>query len=106
MWNHPAVVRNVKQLTEDGVQWVGPEEGWLSCRKTGTGRMAEAETYFDRQRSLCFQTEQALMAKIVITSGPTRQYLDPVRYLTNASSGRMGAALAAAACNKVIKSRS
>ena len=44
MWNHPAVVRNVKQLTEDGVHWVGPEDGWLSCRKTGTGRMAEAET--------------------------------------------------------------
>ncbi|MDZ4852112.1 MAG: flavoprotein [Pirellulaceae bacterium] len=43
MWEKPAVERNVKQLTNDGVHWVGPEEGWLSCRKTGTGRMAEAD---------------------------------------------------------------
>jgi len=44
MWEKPAVERNVKQLTDDGVQWVGPDEGWLSCRKTGMGRMAEAES--------------------------------------------------------------
>lgn len=44
MWEKPAVARNVKQLTDDGVQWVGPEKGWLSCRKIGTGRMAEADS--------------------------------------------------------------
>jgi phosphopantothenoylcysteine decarboxylase len=43
MWAKPAVMRNVAQLTDDGIHWVGPEEGWLSCRKVGTGRMAEAD---------------------------------------------------------------
>jgi phosphopantothenoylcysteine decarboxylase len=44
MWSKPAVVRNVAQLTDDGIHWVGPEEGWLSCRKVGAGRMAEPES--------------------------------------------------------------
>ncbi len=47
MWSKPAVQRNVKQLTDDGVHWIGPDEGWLSCRKVGTGRMSEAETILD-----------------------------------------------------------
>lgn len=44
MWKNPAVSRNVKQLTDDGIRWIGPDEGWLSCRKTGTGRMAEPDS--------------------------------------------------------------
>jgi phosphopantothenoylcysteine decarboxylase len=47
MWSKPAVARNVAQLTDDGIHWVGPEEGWLSCRKTGPGRMAEPESILE-----------------------------------------------------------
>ena len=103
MWEKPAVQRNVAQLAADGVHFVDPEEGWLSCRATGDGPHGRARKDIRRDRAACCaklkskRERLAIVARILITSGPTRQYLDPVRYLTNASSGRMGKALAEAA---------
>jgi phosphopantothenoylcysteine decarboxylase/phosphopantothenate--cysteine ligase len=55
MWAKPAVQRNIKQLTDDGVQLIGPESGWLSCREQGPGRMADPDRIYDRVRELCVQ---------------------------------------------------
>lgn len=98
MWSHAATQANVKLLRDRGVEFIGPESGELAERETGAGRMSEPET-------ICRLLSQpgasrlagALAGKqVVITAGPTREAIDPVRYLTNHSSGRMGYALAQA----------
>ena len=112
MWTHPATVRNVGQLRADGVLFVGPNEGAMACGEFGPGRMAEP-------MEILAAIEQALAGRsalpapgdmaqitgpkplagkhVLVTSGPTHEPIDPVRYIANRSSGKQGHAIAAAA---------
>lgn len=95
MWAHPATQRNLAQLRADGVQVIGPNEGDMACGEFGPGRMAEpAEIMQAIEASL---GDKPLAGKrILVTSGPTHEPIDPVRYIANRSSGAQGTALAAA----------
>jgi phosphopantothenoylcysteine decarboxylase/phosphopantothenate--cysteine ligase len=96
MWGHPATQANCALLHERGVIFVGPEEGSQACGEWGFGRVSEAEQIISALR--LHEVHQLLAdKKVLITAGPTREALDPVRYLSNYSSGKMGYALAEAA---------
>lgn len=98
MWRHPATQRNVEQLSTDGWQLIGPSAGDQACGDVGPGRMSEPEAIFDAvARHFAGACPASDGPHVVITAGPTREALDPVRYLSNHSSGKMGYALAAAA---------
>ena len=93
MWAHPATQRNVKQLVADGLRLVGPVHGEVASGDTGLGRMAEPETII--AFAIAALTEQTLRGKhLVVSAGPTAEDLDPVRSLTNRSSGKMGFSIA------------
>ncbi|MGA2097413.1 MAG: bifunctional phosphopantothenoylcysteine decarboxylase/phosphopantothenate--cysteine ligase CoaBC [Candidatus Acidiferrum sp.] len=100
MWNHAATQENIQVLRARGVKIVNPDEGYLACGMTGAGRLtgqqeivaAVRETLY-AQKDLCGQT-------VLVTAGPTCEDLDPVRYLTNRSSGKMGYAVAEAAARR------
>jgi len=99
MWQHPATQRNAKLLEELGYQLLPPAQGDQACGDLGPGRLPEPEELFrhiDNFFSLT-KSQPAKGLKITITAGPTQEPLDPVRYLSNHSSGKMGFALAAAA---------
>lgn len=96
MWRDAATAENIKLLTTRGVQMVGPSEGQQACGDVGPGRMEDPALIAEATAKL-FPTTELAGLKIVITAGPTREALDPVRYLSNNSSGKMGYALAAAA---------
>lgn len=97
MWKHPATQANVKTLQSYGVNLIAPESGEQACGEMGVGRMAEPETIVQRLQT-DFSIPQVLAnLNLIITAGATREPLDPVRYLTNRSSGKMGYALAIAA---------
>ncbi len=100
MWNNKVTQKNYACLKELGYFFVGPTEGEMACNEYGVGRMAEPEQIFEAVK--CFLSgsfEKRLLAwkKVVVTAGPTREPLDPVRFLSNYSSGKMGFALAQAA---------
>lgn len=98
MWAHPATARNAKQLHHDGWQLLGPDNGEQACGDLGPGRMLEPEAIFSALTTNSIPADApAKGLRIVITAGPTREPLDPVRYLSNHSSGKMGYALASAA---------
>ncbi len=105
MWEHPATQAHIRTLLERGAIVIGPETGALACGYEGRGRMAPAETiaaaveaYFRHPRAPRPEAACDLRdLRVVITAGPTREYLDPVRFLSNPSSGKMGYALAVAA---------
>lgn len=100
MWNHPATQRNVAQLEEDGVAFIGPNEGEMAeSGERGVGRMAEAPEILDAIAAALGDTESRLLdgQHVLVTSGPTHEPIDPVRYIANRSSGRQGHAIAAAA---------
>jgi phosphopantothenoylcysteine decarboxylase/phosphopantothenate--cysteine ligase len=93
MWRHPAVAGNVKILQERGVSLVGPGRGYLACGWEGEGRLAALEDIVDAAL-YALRAEKTLSGrKVVITAGPTAEDIDPIRCLTNRSSGRMGFAL-------------
>ena len=98
MWAHPATRRNLAQLTADGVRFVGPNAGEMAeAGEAGTGRMAEPNEIADAAAALLGGRPRTLAGKrIVVTSGPTHEPIDPVRYIANRSSGRQGHAIAAA----------
>src|SRR5215470_10012047 len=102
MWNHPATQANLRTLTGRGVTVVTPEDGELACGWEGRGRLAALETISAAvlavlgQGGASAKTGSMAGRRVVVTAGPTREALDPVRYLTNHSSGKMGYALAAA----------
>ncbi|MES1954285.1 bifunctional phosphopantothenoylcysteine decarboxylase/phosphopantothenate--cysteine ligase CoaBC [Salinisphaera hydrothermalis] len=98
MWAHPATRANMSTLTERGVVCIGPEVGELAERESGAGRMTEPEVIRDALIARYGAHAHGVLSgrRVVVTAGPTREPLDPVRYLTNRSSGRMGYALAAA----------
>ncbi|WP_275288979.1 bifunctional phosphopantothenoylcysteine decarboxylase/phosphopantothenate--cysteine ligase CoaBC [Halomonas elongata] len=95
MWGHPATARNARRLTEDGWQLLGPGSGDQACGDVGPGRMLEPEDIMTGIAGTADRPAEGLT--VVITAGPTREALDPVRYLSNHSSGKMGYALADAA---------
>ena len=99
MWSHPAVRHNCAALSARGVRLLGPAEGDQACGETGLGRMLEPEAIAAAVlREPAWLAPQLLAGRrVVITAGPTREPIDPVRYITNRSSGKMGYAVAAAA---------
>ncbi|WP_406720309.1 bifunctional phosphopantothenoylcysteine decarboxylase/phosphopantothenate--cysteine ligase CoaBC [Thioclava litoralis] len=95
MWDHPATQRNIRQLQADGVRFVGPVEGPMACGEFGEGRMSDPAEIIAAIRAAL--TEGPLSGRhIVVTSGPTHEPIDPVRYIANRSSGAQGTALACA----------
>ncbi len=93
MWLHPANQRNIATLESDGIDRIGPDEGDMACGEFGPGRMAEPQAIFDAIQARL--GEGPLSGKhIVVTSGPTHEPIDPVRYIANRSSGAQGTALA------------
>ncbi len=96
MWNHPATQANLEILRKRGVGIVEPGSGYLACGMTGAGRLAENEAIVAAVLGALGASQDLAGETILITAGPTREKIDPVRYLTNRSSGRMGYALAEA----------
>ena len=96
MWRHPASLDNAEKLNQRGVTIIGPDSGIQACGDTGPGRMEQPDTIIN-QVSDMFTSKSLQGKKVVITAGPTREALDPVRYISNHSSGKMGYALATAA---------
>ncbi|MDP2151345.1 MAG: bifunctional phosphopantothenoylcysteine decarboxylase/phosphopantothenate--cysteine ligase CoaBC [Parvibaculum sp.] len=97
MWEHAATQRNLATLQGDGVSFVGPDEGAMACGEFGAGRMAEPQAVFDAVMALLEGPRGRPLAgkHVLVTAGPTAEALDPVRLLTNRSSGRQGFAIAA-----------
>jgi len=100
MWNHPAMRSNLDILRKRGVRIVEPGEGYLACGMTGPGRLAEDEAIVAAVMEGLGASQELAGETVLITAGPTRERIDPVRYLTNRSSGRMGYALAEAALRR------
>lgn len=113
MWAHPATRDNVRKLRERGVRFVDPEEGYLACRTVGAGRLAEPDAIVRRAYEIVGLNETPASnndstaphsdlqgERVLITAGPTQEAIDPVRFLSNRSSGKMGYALAEAALGR------
>jgi phosphopantothenoylcysteine decarboxylase/phosphopantothenate--cysteine ligase len=98
MWEHPATQRNARRLADDGVLFVGPNEGEMACGELGPGRMAEPAEMADAIEALFARSAGGALKgkRILVTAGPTQEPLDPVRFIANRSSGKQGYALAAA----------
>ena len=96
MWDHPATRRNVQQLTADGALVLGPGNGDQACGEVGDGRMLEAQELLDELVAF-FQPKPLRGHSLLVTAGPTFEPIDPVRGITNLSSGKMGFAIARAA---------
>jgi len=106
MWFSPATQNNIQQLktffNEERLTWMGPAEGEQACGDVGPGRMLEPGQILEQ--TAAFFKEEAFSGKhIVITAGPTQEAIDPVRYISNHSSGKMGYAIAQAAANQGAK---
>ena len=100
MWNHAATQANLETLRQRGVKIVEPGSGYLACGMTGSGRLAENETIVSAVLEVLGASQDLSGETILITAGPTREKIDPARYLTNRSSGRMGYAVAEAALRR------
>jgi phosphopantothenoylcysteine decarboxylase/phosphopantothenate--cysteine ligase len=96
MWDNPATCDNISTLTARGVHVFGPASGAQACGETGQGRLLEPQALVDHLSGL-FRTGRLAGRRVLVTAGPTREAIDPVRYISNHSSGRMGFALARAA---------
>lgn len=95
MWLHPATQRNIARLQADGMHFIGPNEGDMACGEYGPGRMAEPQEIFDVINGLV--ADGPLKGKrALVTAGPTQEAIDPVRFISNRSSGKQGYAIAAA----------
>jgi phosphopantothenoylcysteine decarboxylase / phosphopantothenate---cysteine ligase len=100
MWNHEAMQANVVTLKQRSVRIVEPDSGYLACGMTGPGRLASNEAIVAATLEALGAAQDLNGETVLITAGPTREKIDPVRYLTNRSSGRMGYALAEAALRR------
>lgn len=99
MWNNPFVQENISKLHKAGYHFVDPETGFLACGTNGVGRMAEVEEIFDKTVEILSENKKLSGKKILITAGGTKEKIDPARYISNCSSGKMGIALADNAYN-------
>ena len=102
MWNHPATRRNLERLRADGVRVIEPDAGEMACGTVGPGRLSEPERIVSAALEVLREAERkrrqdVTTERVLITAGATREEIDPVRFLSNRSSGRMGFALAEAA---------
>jgi phosphopantothenoylcysteine decarboxylase/phosphopantothenate--cysteine ligase len=100
MWNHPATQENVEMLRARGVKIVDPDEGYLACGMTGAGRLAGQAAIVAAVHEALHAVRDLAGESVLVTAGPTRENVDPVRYLTNRSSGKMGYAVAEAAARR------
>lgn len=96
MWTHAATVANVETLRRRGVRFIGPNDGAMACNEHGPGRMSEPEEIAAAIDALLGEGKALAGKRAVVTSGPTREAIDPVRYISNHSSGKQGHAIAAA----------
>ncbi len=117
MWNHPATQRNVQRLKEDGVYFIEPISGELACKTVGTGKLEEVENIVKQVLEFLESNKSSKASVIVnvlenaelkgehflITTGSTREEIDPIRYISNYSSGKMGFAIATAAQKRGAK---
>ncbi len=118
MWNHPATQRNIEQLKKDGVYFIEPIAGELACKTVGTGKLEDVENIAEQSLKILTaetqrrrennndqksKTEDLKGEKILITVGGTREAIDPVRYISNHSSGKMGFAVAEMAAKRGAK---
>jgi len=94
MWNHAATQENIEMLRARGVHVVDPDEGYLACGMTGSGRLAGQEQIVAAVREVLYLKRDLEGQTVLVTAGPTCEDLDPVRYITNRSSGKMGYAVA------------
>ncbi len=97
MWGNPVVQENVRRLAGLGCRFCGPGEGRLASGAVGAGRMSEPEEILACVKRLLGEGDEARGLKVVVTAGPTREFIDPVRFISNPSTGRMGYAIAEAA---------
>jgi len=95
MYDNPIFQENLRRLRAHGVIQAGPDKGTLACGEEGIGRMADAGEIIETIKS-AFSKKDFFKKKVIVTAGPTREYLDPVRFLSNRSSGKMGYAIARA----------
>jgi len=100
MWNHPATQANLEILRRRGVKIVEPGSGYLACGMTGSGRLAENEAVVAAVLEALGASQDFAGETVLVTAGPTHEKIDPARYLTNRSSGRMGYAIAEAALRR------
>jgi phosphopantothenoylcysteine decarboxylase / phosphopantothenate---cysteine ligase len=103
MWNHPATQENIAKLRDRGVNVVQPDEGYLACGMVGAGRLAGHADILAAVRATLHTNKDLAGETVLVTAGPTCEDLDPVRYLTNRSSGKMGYAMAQAAARRGAK---
>jgi phosphopantothenoylcysteine decarboxylase / phosphopantothenate---cysteine ligase len=100
MWNHPATQANLEILRKRGVKIIEPDSGYLACGMIGAGRLAANEAIVAAVLETLGASQDLAGETVLLTAGPTREKIDPVRYITNRSSGRMGYALAEAAIRR------
>lgn len=103
MWQHPATQENLQTLRQRGVRIVEPDSGYLACGMVGAGRLADPETIASAALAILEVIRDFAGETVLITAGPTREPVDPVRFLGNRSSGKMGYALAEAALRRGAK---
>jgi len=96
MWTHAATVANVETLKKRGITFIGPNDGAMACNEYGPGRMSEPEEIVTAIETLLTKERPLAGKRALVTSGPTREAIDPVRYISNHSSGKQGHAIAAA----------
>src|SRR5438552_8790567 len=100
MWNHEATRANLEILKKRGVKIVEPDSGYRACGMVGPGRLAENESIVAAMMEVLGAQQDLAGETVLITAGPTRENVEPVRYFTNRSSGRMGYAIAEAALRR------
>ena len=103
MWENIATRENVKTLQSRGIQFIGPEGGFLACGDSGAGRMSEPKDIFDAIENILCPKRDLEGLSVLVTAGPTQERIDPVRYISNRSSGKMGYAIAEAAAKRGAK---
>jgi phosphopantothenoylcysteine decarboxylase/phosphopantothenate--cysteine ligase len=96
MWTHAATVANVETLKKRGVTFIGPNDGAMACNEHGPGRMSEPEEIVAAIEAMLTQNRPLAGKRALVTAGPTREAIDPVRYISNHSSGKQGQAIASA----------
>jgi phosphopantothenoylcysteine decarboxylase/phosphopantothenate--cysteine ligase len=100
MWENPVVKENIAKLGSLGYQMIGPETGWLACESVGKGRMSEVSAIIAKAEEMLKASKDLSGVSILITAGGTREAIDPVRFIGNRSSGKMGYAVARAAVDR------
>lgn len=100
MWNNPSVSHNVQKLKDQGIEFIGPIKGELACNEEGIGHISDIGAIISAVNSKIGINQDLIGKKILITGGGTREFLDPVRFIGNMSSGKMGSVLASAAASR------